>query len=375
MRTSVFSLLLTVLTLLGQPAWAQSTNLSDQSMYTGQSQGNLMLPNAPYNQTAPPIVSPPASNMQTYFQPSMVDNSCYQTCQDQLDCERDCGFFAGFAAVFAKPHFKEAFEASQINTATGTQTLIPFEFDYEFTPRAFFGFKSDSGVGVRASYWQFDADSAPFQGVADGTNIYAAHAVSIIFPANIFAAIPGQTLNTSSSLNTQVLDLYLTLDGTMGSITATGGFGLRYGKLTQSLNSTVSFPPGAPTALLQWEREFEGVGPSVYLDAKKRLGESRLSAVISGGGALLFGSKQLNRTVIGDQSPQPATPFLNLQDADEVVGIGEISMGTEWAAQLQHGHSLRVRGTYEGQLWAEAGAPTIGFLGFEGFGLQIELAR
>jgi hypothetical protein len=137
----------------------------------------------------------------------------------------------------------------------------------------------------------------------------------------------------------------------------------------------VSFPPGPPSAILQWEREFEGVGPSVYLDAKKRLGNTRLSGVVSGGGALLFGSKQLNRTVIGDQSPQPAAPFLNLQDADEVVGIGEISLGAEWEARMRGGRSFRVRGTYEGQLWAEAGAPTLGFLGFEGFGIQVELAR
>lgn len=380
MRAS-FVLLLAGLTLSVQPGWAQSTILNDQSLYTGQTQAVPASPDVRYNQMPPPIYSPPPivnpqiDNAQQYFQSTIDDSCCFQPCVDQTCCQSQCGLYAGFAAVFAKPHFKESFEYSQTNTATGMQTLVPFQYDYEFTPRAFVGFKSDSGAGIRGSYWQFKADSAPTDNVADGINIYGAHAVTIIFPANIFAAFPGQTLNTSSSLDTQIFDLFATLDGSVGSVSATGGFGLRYGKLVQSISSMVSVPPGPPTGILQWEREFEGFGPAAFLEAKKRLGTSRLSAVATGGGALLFGKKQLDRTVIGDQSPQPATPFLSLQEADEVVGIGEIGMGTEWAGQFQHGHSLRVRGTYEGQLWAESGAPTLGFLGFEGFGIQIELAR
>ena len=89
----------------------------------------------------------------------------------------------------------------------------------------------------------------------------------------------------------------------------------------------------------------------------------------------MFGEKTLNRSVFNDQSPQPAAPFLTLREADEVVGVGEMGLGVEWAQNLAYGNKMRVRFSYEGQLWAESGAPTLGFLGFEGFGVQVDLNR
>jgi hypothetical protein len=151
--------------------------------------------------------------------------------------------------------------------------------------------------------------------------------------------------------------------------------GLRYAKLNQSFNSVVQDQTGAPIRQLNWERKYDGLGPAVAIEAKRRLGRTRVSFVGNAGGAFLFGTKTLNRTVIGDQSPQPSTPFLSLEGADEVVGIGELGMGLEWNRPLRSGHNLLVRGQYESQLWAEGGAPTLGFLGFEGLVVQVELKR
>jgi hypothetical protein len=285
------------------------------------------------------------------------------------------GLYLGAAAVFAKPHFKEAFQHSETNLVTGLQTLVPFEYGYESTPRAWVGFKFSNGTGIRVSYWGFHGNGQTQTEVADGLTIYGAHAVSIIFPANIFAINPGEVLQSADSLNTQTINYYGTYDTTIGSFEVSGGVGLRNARLEQRLDSVVLDPMGAPIRQLSWQREFNGLGPSVTIDIKRRIGCSPFSAFTQAGGALLFGTKSLNRTVFGDQSPQPATPFLSLEDADEVVGVGEMNFGFEWSKPLASGHQFSVRGLYEGQLWAEAGAPTIGFLGFEGFGIQAELKR
>ena len=58
-----------------------------------------------------------------------------------------------------------------------------------------------------------------------------------------------------------------------------------------------------------------------------------------------------------------------------VLGIGEIELGVQWTRTLPNGTDLLVRGTYEGQLWSDSGTPTLGYLGFEGFGAQIGFAR
>jgi hypothetical protein len=282
------------------------------------------------------------------------------------------GFYAGAAAVWSKPHFKEAFEYSETNTATGLQTLHPFQYDYKVTPKIWVGFKNTEGMGIKASYWSFDADGAVRDNVSNGITLFGAHAVTVIFPANIIAAVPGDTLRTSSNLQAQITNLYGTYSTTAHDIEINGGVGLRYARLRQTLAATVT---GVAPASLNWERAYDGVGPSVALDLKKRIGCRGLSAIAKGSGALLYGTKTIDRTVIGDVSIPPASPFLVLQEADEVVGIGEFGFGIEWARTMRSGAELAVTGTYDGQLWAEAGAPTLGFLGFQGFGLGVELRR
>ncbi len=309
-----------------------------------------------------------------------IANSCY-TDQYQANiagCENGTfrsGFYAGAAAVWMKPHFKEAFELSRTDFTTGQQSLIPFGYDYDVTPRVFMGFRNSENTGVRVSYWSFDHQGRPSSYTSNGLDAYGAHIVSVIFPANIFAANFGESLNVQNRLETSTLNLHGTIEGTFNKGTYMAGAGIRYANLEQTYQATVLSQAGAPIADLSWERSFDGIGPSVVFDAARQLGCSKFSAVVNGGGALLFGQKTLQRTVFGDQSPQPAAPFLNLTDADEVVGIGEMSIGLEWATVTRRGQQLKVRGTYEGQLWAEAGAPTLGFLGFEGFGLQVEVRR
>ncbi len=296
-------------------------------------------------------------------------------CCDQGQRKPGCGLYFGAAVVYAKPHLKEAFQHSQTNTQTGLQTLIPFEYDYDDSIRGHVGFRTRNGFGIRGTYWGFDADGQPSTNTADGINVYGAHAVNIIFPANIFAQLPGETMTNADSLETKVYNVYATYDTKVGSFHFGGGVGLRHARLEQTLNSAVISPQGMPFRQLAWQRNYEGLGPALTVDVRRRIGQSPFSIFASGGGSLLFGKKSLNRTVLGDQSPIPNTPFLSITDSDEVVGIGEVNFGCECARQLGCGKTIALRGFYEGQLWAEAGAPTLGFLGFEGFGASVELRR
>lgn len=283
------------------------------------------------------------------------------------------GFYAGAAAVFAKPHYKEGFQYSQTNVVTGQQTLVPFEYDYEATPRIWLGHRRDDGFGVKFCFWEFDAGGQSSSNVADGFNLFSAHAVNIIFPATIFAAGPGETLTNNDALKTQIQNYYVTYDTEVKGFEVGGRIGLRYASLEQTLSSTVTSPLNVPIRQLNWKREYDGLGPAIAMEAKRRLGNSPISIVAQAGGSFLFGTKRIERTVLGDQSPQPASPFLTLDDADEVAGIGEIGFGVEASHRCRSGYQLNLTAKYESQLWAEAGAPTLGFLGFEGLTAQIEL--
>jgi len=294
------------------------------------------------------------------------------TCADCCDCACSPGFYSGVAVVFAKPHFKEAFQISLVNTV-GQQTLVPFSYDYSPTPRVWLGYVGRDGMGLRADYWQFNQTGDSRSVRPDGLSIVSAgaHATTVIFPATILAAV-GETLTATDALETHIVNMEGTLHRDLGWISFVGGGGIRYVSLKQTLSSFVN---DAVPDNLSWLRRYEGIGPTVSVDAKRQIGQTGLSFIAGGGGALLFGHKNLNRVATGnDVFPTGAvSPLLVLDDADEVVGTGELSLGAEWTRTFASGATLTVKGTYEAQLWAEAGAPTLGFLGFEGYGIQLEL--
>ncbi len=223
------------------------------------------------------------------------------------------GLYAGAAVMFFKPHFKEAFSYSRTDLQTGQQTLVPFEYDFSATPRVWLGIDGRCGAGVQASFWLFDQDGAGSQNTADGLTLLGAHATTVIFPANIFAINPGETLITSDSLWTETINVCGTLEMDYGGVSVQGGAGVRYAGFRQNYAAAVVDDEGQSIAGINWQRRFYGLGPTVFVDGRKQLGCSRFSAFMHGGGALLFGSKSIDRTVFGRQNGQPGKPDLDAQ--------------------------------------------------------------
>lgn len=278
-------------------------------------------------------------------------------------------FYGGYAFFFAKPHFKEAFQATVIDTS-GTLHMVPFSYDYDLTPRVWFGLNADNGLGIRTRYWQYDHAADPFR--SQPTDAMAmAQVVETIFPASIVAIPAIETLVVRDELETQTLDLEATQGIDFGKFSAVASGGVRYVMLRQSMFASVA--GGAPDRSLAWSRRFEGVGPVVAIELERPIGRSGLAFIGSFRGALLFGNKDLYREVVN--GIDEGLPIVSLHHAAEVLGIGEIQLGAEWTRTLPNGTDVLIRGTYEGQLWSDTGTPTLGYLGFEGFGAQVGFAR
>ena len=279
--------------------------------------------------------------------------------------------YAGFSFLFAKAHMKESFEATITNVAPpASLTLVPLDTDYEMTPRVWLGVTNDRGLGFRMSYWRYD-HGGNARTFFDGVNLPGATVTTVIFPATIIAPAPGDVLSTSNQLKTSTLDAEGTIDVQLGSLQMRAGAGLRYAKIDQQM-SALATRGGAPIGVLGWTREFEGIGPTISANVAQPLW-NRLSAIGALRGSLLFGEKSLRRIVIGDITPDAAPPVVQLNDADEVTAGFEIALGAQWKRELPSGHQLVVQGMYEGQLWTDAGAPTLTFLGFEGFSASLGL--
>lgn len=280
--------------------------------------------------------------------------------------------YAGAELLFVKPQMKESFEATILNTVPpGQNTLVPLSYDFNVTPRAWLGFRNSEGVGLRATYWGFDHNGNGQTLVSDGVNLPGATATTVIYPAAIIAPIPGSVLQTASSLNVQTFDLEGTAELNVNQLNVTLGGGLRYATTDQQMAAQASLG-GLPFATLDWSRKFEGFGPTVSGTVTRPICGG-LSAFGNFRGSLLFGEKDLNRSVFGDITPPPVAgpPVVGLNGADEVVASGDLGIGLRYTVELDGSSEVFVQGSYEGQLWTEAGAPTLTFLGFQGLGLSL----
>ncbi|MCA8998274.1 MAG: hypothetical protein KDA80_14845 [Planctomycetaceae bacterium] len=295
-------------------------------------------------------------------------------CDDGSCSPKSGGFSGGAALILAKLHFKEAFQTSTIDATTGTMQLTPFEYNYEANTRAWIGYSRPNGLGVRATYSYTDQTADAARLVATPTTFHTAQLLVVNIPAAINTTAPGQLLAVDSSLNTKIFDLEGTIELDLGDLDIVGLGGLRYAKLDQDANATVLDGLFTPLQHLGWGREFEGIGPSAGVEAHRSLGDTGFSLIGTGRIALLFGKKTLDRVVTPPTGAIPPVPFVQLDSADEVTPIFDLSLGVGYERPFRMATVL-ARATYEGQLWAEAGAPTLGYIGLQGFALQLGVER
>jgi hypothetical protein len=285
------------------------------------------------------------------------------------------GAYAGYSFAFAKLHMKESFEAFVLDVSNGTQTLVPFDYDYELTPRVWLGLRNSNGLGFRTSYWNFDHSSNGFQFTSTGLQIPTATATSVIFPASISGFSPGDQLTVESGVNATTLDFEGTFETNLDRIQLEFGGGLRYAKTDQTSTAFVTpFNIVMAPSFLEWQRQFEGIGPLFTASGRLPLGNCGIYAVGGANASFLFGEKNIRRTVVNDSTPPPnqGLPILLFEDANEISGIYGVRIGLGHERPTQFG-SVFLEGTYEGQLWTDLGAPTLTFAGFNLFSINAGL--
>lgn len=293
--------------------------------------------------------------------------------------------YVGFEFTFVKPRFEKnvAFTTFETN-GTGADVFTETEFDYDLvlTPRVFLGWEHSDGVGMRATWWQFDNDadlitaSPPTNGLGQITHPgFADIDISSTDPDDIFRA--------SSHLNAYTIDLEATKATSFCGWDLGVAGGVRYAYAEQGYEAEVETADTSVASgrtidgTISYMQSIEGVGPTVSLSASRPL-TCRASLFCKARGSLLFGDGESRLS--GAEEALAAGGFQFTTDRttnrDDVMSIAEMQLGFRWQGG-EPCYTFRpfLTMAMEGQVWNGAGSAVSedGTLGFFGFSSQIGL--
>jgi len=216
------------------------------------------------------------------------------------------GWYGGAEATILQPFMSGAASVLNVNPQPGS--LI----DQEFLAgvRYQVGWANEAGFGVRGRYWSYENSFTQAEPFA---------------PAEL-------------GIDCQAADLEATFTQRIWNFDTLLSAGARYGKLgymnNESDGERAIFGVGSAT--------FEGVGPTVAVEGRRRLGGSAFSLYGNVRGSALFGT-------IANKSLFTSMPASNIQG--EVMGVAENQLGITWDRVTKNGLVIEARAVWETQYW------------------------
>ena len=315
----------------------------------------------------------------------------------ELSAHRQGGWEVGTEALFVVPRFESnpAFfvTARNINPSLqpapqppiNSQTVEEFDYDMSYAPRLWVSFTAESGIGGRVRWCRFDRDANELQVVnpvlplGSTTLFQSISSTSPLMAISPSTALPGvnsiQTqgvpgnndqLSFRSNLSIEMWDV----DGTFSGLgTEQWSFelfgGLRFAKIRQgyTANSVGTIPQFLTSA-----QSYEGVGPTIGLNGRRRFGGTGISAYGVGRITFLFGedehvSSGLNIGLIPDFT---YAFHDNRSSRERILPVIDIEMGVEGTQPIGDLEAFARVGVFSQLLPLGSGANGNGNAGFIG---------
>lgn len=306
--------------------------------------GNEMV-KAPQAADATPAVLPPQAVVSGY--------ECFPNCNPATE---RTGLIGGVGLYLIQPYFDNNM-AFGLQATTGrssgaippgspgvrTDIRVDISHHVEAAPQVWLGYLGESGLGGRARWWYFRQGSnqsvtAPTGAGANGILIFSAAPLGL-------SLLNAQSMEVTSKLELQAADLEALYDIRAANWDLLVAGGVRLASIDQTYSAFV--PQSFMSAVLS-RNYFQGVGPTLALEARRALGSSALSLYASGRGSVVFGSAHQVATV-PDQNERA-------QDHRDLgMAIGEAELGLEYSRNLGRSQ-LFGQIAFVGQEWFGAGS-------------------
>jgi hypothetical protein len=225
------------------------------------------------------------------------------------------------------------------------------DYDLEFSPRVWLGYKGCSGLGVRLRWWYYDHSGAgefEFNGLTEGEEIFLPNeGEDVIVDVD-------STLRTDLRVNS--IDLEGTQDGQFHNWDFQIAGGVRYAKIdydqVAEIEGEVDYVLEPPDDFEFEETisaisEFEGVGPTIALAGRRPLFfVDGLAFLVNLRLAFLFG--ETDAELLAEEAfDEP----VDVAFQEHMVQVWEAQVGFEYSRQLRNSARLFVGAFLEAQVW------------------------
>jgi hypothetical protein len=330
------------------------------------------------------------------------------------DCNEDRGWHivGGVDALFLRPHINNN---SGLTISTSQSVVVPptppatatsqttrsnsssqaFDYNWSVSPRVWIGIENCDGVGIRGRWFHYDQAADTVAGASSSSRtldpitltqtlqsttataggVSGGLSTQGLAPGSFSSTAPADRVAGTSSLFIDMWDVEATLGFKLCGCDLKAAGGVRYAFIEQTLNG---FHPGLPfgsstgalaeqatSSLLISRQTFTGVGPTVALEALRRLGDSNFSLYGNARGAALFGRGRVNSeftssSIFGFTTPalMPLQTFQNVStnrsSTWDVLPIAEFEIGFQWGRQMG-GLDVFFRPAFVGQVYFDGG--------------------
>ena len=288
---------------------------------------------------------------------------------DSLPAILNNGFwFGGVDLMFIEP----IFQGNNVLTTTdgATSNSVPADFNFDAAWKGNFGFETNAGPAVKASFFRYNEFSGPVNFVSDGTTT-GESIVQSGDPANVFrlaATSAGDRIDARQQIKLNSVDLLFYKDQKNLVSRVRGNVGLRFLSLQQFLFADL-FEAAGPVTSLRSVNDLQAMGPKLGIEYFRPIGHTDLELQTGLFGSLMFGRRDHTVTDVGNLQ------FRQLGKI-EPLSIFEMYLGLQWNFQVARCQTAFVRTAIESQYWSGSESPgetdtDFGFYGLTaGFGIK-----
>ena len=263
------------------------------------------------------------------------------------------GFSAGVDLVFLKPRYDDnlAFSTLTTNADFSTDALGKnFSYNPEISPRIWISKEGYTGFSLRARYWTFDSSADAETASVSGSITQVTSLPTGTSTGGLTLQAAGESLNANSFTEAYTVDFELgqRINFECWQMKAGGGFrhaAVEHGYDAKAYNSEETLVGSSNV-----RNRFDGVGPTIFLEAKRPLGFGNLALFGNARYSIMLGSFKTRETDTISVTDTYAS------DVDSTVRIGEIQLGLEWQKYFACGNRLYFTAAWELQSWEGAGS-------------------